>query len=68
VVAFTLKLRKRESFSRLALQFAILTAARSGEVRGAAWGEVDLEAGLWTIAASRMKANRELSPNQPCAS
>ncbi|NRD88265.1 integrase, partial [Sphingopyxis sp. BSNA05] len=59
VAAFLTYLRKRESFSRLALQFAILTAARSGEVRGATWDEIDLESGLWTIAASRMKASRE---------
>jgi integrase len=53
------RLRERESFSRLALQFAILTAARSGEVRMAAWEEIDWEQELWTIPASRMKANRE---------
>jgi len=59
VAAFLKQLRKRESFSRLALAFAVLTAARSGEVRGATWEEIDLESGLWTIAASRMKASRE---------
>lgn len=59
VVAFITQLRKKESFSRLALEFAILTAARSGEVRGATWDEIDLEAGLWAIAAPRMKAHRE---------
>ena len=59
VAVFLKQLRKRESFSRLALAFAILTAARSGEVRGATWDEIDLESGLWTIAASRMKASRE---------
>ena len=59
VAAFLIQLRKRESFSRLALRFAILTAARSGEVRGATWDEIDLESGLWTVAASRMKASRE---------
>ena len=42
-----------------ALEFAILTAARSGEVRGATWGEVDLADATWTIPASRMKAKRE---------
>ncbi len=41
------------------LQFAILTAARSGEARGARWNEIDLDAGLWTVPASRMKAGRE---------
>lgn len=43
----------------LALQFTILTAARSGEVRGMTWDEVDLEDGLWVIPAERMKAGRE---------
>jgi integrase len=42
-----------------ALEFAILTAARSGEVRGARWTEIDLAAGLWTEPAERMKAGRE---------
>lgn len=59
VSAFMKRLRERESFSRLALQFAILTAARSGEVRMAVWDEVDLENGLWVIPAERMKAKRE---------
>lgn len=59
VPGFIPSLRERESFSRLALEFAILTAARSGEVRGAAWSEVDLDLGLWTIPKERMKANRE---------
>src|SRR4029453_18980076 len=43
----------------LALEAAILTAARSGEIRGATWSEIDLENGLWTIPADRMKAKRE---------
>lgn len=59
VAAFMAKLGLRESFSRLALAFAILTAARSGEVRGAAWEEIDFEKALWTIPAARMKAQRE---------
>jgi integrase len=59
VGVFLARLRERESFSRLALQFAILTAARSGEVRGATWNEIDLDAALWTIPADRMKARRE---------
>ena len=37
----------------------VLTAARSGEARGARWDEIDLEARTWTIPASRMKAGRE---------
>jgi integrase len=43
---------------RNAVRFAILTAARSGEVRGATWGEIDLSAATWTIPATRMKAGR----------
>ena len=41
------------------LQFLILTAARSGEARGARWNEIDLDGGLWTIPAERMKAGRD---------
>lgn len=47
-----------DSVGRLALQFTILTAARSGETRGATWGEIDLEARTWTLAAGRMKAGK----------
>ena len=47
-----------ETVSRLALQFLILTAARSGEVRGAAWSEIDLKARTWTLPANRMKAGK----------
>ena len=43
----------------MALQFAILTAARSGEVRGATWAEIDLNDKVWFIPAERMKAGRE---------
>ena len=54
---FMAKVRDMEaSVGRLALQFTILTAARSGEVRGATWDEVDMDKALWTIPASRMKA------------
>nr|WP_272897629.1 integrase arm-type DNA-binding domain-containing protein [Sphingopyxis witflariensis] len=59
VPAFIQTLRERESFSRLALEFAIFTAARSGEVRGATWDEFDLEKGLWKLSKGRMKAFRE---------
>ena len=55
--AFMSRLRENEaSVGRLALQFAILTAARSGEVRGATWQEMDMDAGTWTVPAARMKA------------
>jgi len=57
--AFMTKLREREAVAALALEFAILTAARTGEVIGAKWGEVDLEKAVWTIPADRMKAGRE---------
>jgi integrase len=43
----------------LCLEFLILTACRSGEVRGATWGEIDMDAATWTIPAARMKARRE---------
>lgn len=57
--AFMTELRKGNSISRRALEFAILTAARSGEVRGAVWPEIDLDSRIWTIPADRMKAERE---------
>ncbi|HXG80578.1 MAG TPA: integrase arm-type DNA-binding domain-containing protein, partial [Sphingomicrobium sp.] len=59
VASFMKRLRERESSSRLALQFAILTAARSGEVRMAVWDEIDFQNRLWTIPPERMKAKRE---------
>ena len=58
VPAFVERLQEKETWSRLALEAAILTAARSGEIRGATWDEIDLEKGLWSIPASRMKAKR----------
>ena len=45
--------------TRLALEFLILTACRSGEVRGALWSELDLDSATWTIPAERMKKGRE---------
>lgn len=53
------RIAQMDGMGALALRFAILTAARSGEVRGAAWDEFDLEAGVWTVPAARMKAGRE---------
>jgi len=44
---------------RLAAEFAIIAAVRSGEVRGAVWEEIDTDAGLWTIPGNRMKAGRQ---------
>src|SRR5262249_9410895 len=47
------------SMGALALAFAILTAARSGEVRLATWHEIDIKEQLWTVAGERTKAGRE---------
>ena len=47
-----------EAVTRLALEFLILTAARSGEVRFMEWAEVDVAAATWTVPAARMKARR----------
>jgi integrase len=58
VPAFIARLRERVSVGRLALEALILTAARSGEIRGATWPEVDLGAGLWSVPAERMKMAR----------
>lgn len=58
VPGFMIELRKQEGMGARALEFAILTAARSGEVRGATWNEIDLQAKLWTIPAERMKAKK----------
>ena len=57
--AFMSALRLREGVSARAVEFAILTACRSGEVRGARWAEFDIGGKLWTIPAARMKAKRE---------
>ena len=57
--AFMSALRVREGVSARAVEFAILTACRSGEVRGARWAEFDTAGKVWTIPAERMKAERE---------
>lgn len=56
--AFLVELAKREGMSARATELAILTAARSGEVRGATWSEIDLAAATWTIPGKRMKAGK----------
>ncbi len=56
---FMVNLRLRPGIAARALEFAILTAARSGEVRGMTWEEVDLEQRLWVVPAARMKMKRE---------
>jgi integrase len=57
--AFLTNLQARSGMAARALEFAIYTAARTGEVLGATWSEVDLDAKVWTIPAERMKAGRE---------
>lgn len=59
VAGLLAKLTGNDTAGRLALRFVILTAARSGEVRGATWDEMDMANGLWTVPASRMKAQQE---------
>ena len=59
VPRFVASLRERNATAALALEFCILTAARTGEVIGATWNEIDLGKALWTIPAARMKAGKE---------
>lgn len=56
---FIQQLRQRKGTAAKALEFLILTATRSGEVRGATWQEIDLQARTWTVPAERMKAGKE---------
>lgn len=56
---FLAKMQGQGGVGVLALRFVILTAARTGEVIGADWSEIDFENQLWTVPASRMKAGRE---------
>lgn len=57
--AFMKELRQCKGMAAKALEFLILTAARSGEIRGALWQEIDLQARTWTIPSERMKADKE---------
>lgn len=59
IPAFMADLRQRQATAALALEFVILTAARTNEVLGATWAEVDLDKATWTVPAVRMKAGRE---------
>lgn len=59
VATFMADLRARGGLSPNALELAILTAARTNEVLGARWSEIDLDKGIWIIPADRMKAGRE---------
>jgi integrase len=56
---FLVNLREQEGSAARALEFAILTAARTGEVIGARWSEIDLLDKTWTVPPNRMKAGRE---------
>lgn len=56
---FMRDLRKQDGTAARALEFLVLTAARSGEIRGATWGEIDLREAVWTIPAARMKGEKE---------
>jgi integrase len=57
--AFLAALKSVDGIGARALEFAILTAARSGEVRGARWSEIDEPAKVWIVPAERMKADKE---------
>lgn len=59
VPAWFAALQTREGFGARAVEFLALTASRSQEVRGAAWDEIDLKAGIWTIPGARMKMGKE---------
>lgn len=59
IPAFMAELRDRDAVSARCLEFLVLTATRSGEVRGARWDEIDLAAALWVVPASRMKMKKE---------
>lgn len=59
VPAFIGRLREREAVAAQSLEFTILTAARSGEVLGMKWGEIDLNEKVWRVPPERMKAGRE---------
>ena len=59
VAAFVARLRERDSLAARALELTILTAARSGEVFGMRWSEVDFDKKVWILPADRMKAGRE---------
>lgn len=57
---FMIELREREGSAARALEFLILTAARTGEVLGARWSEIDLNTGIWTVPKERMKTRKTM--------
>lgn len=59
VPGFISAVREQDGMGARALEFAILTAARSGEVRGATWAEIDLQERIWIVGGERMKAGKE---------
>lgn len=59
IASFLTDLKKQEGTAARAMEYMILTAARTGEVRGAVWSEIDFEERAWTIPAERMKMKRE---------
>jgi integrase len=59
IAAFIAELRRQKGLAARALEFAILTVARTGEVHGATWREIDFKVRTWTIPGNRMKAGRE---------
>jgi integrase len=59
IAAFMAELREQDGIAPRALEFAILTAARTGEVIGARWDEINMAERLWTVPADRMKGGRE---------
>lgn len=59
IPAFLARVRSAEAMAARALEFLILTAARSGEVLGAQWDEIDMDAAIWTVPANRMKMAKE---------
>ena len=58
--SFVANLRTSQSFSAYALEFLILTAARTGEVTGARWREIDLDQAIWTVPADRMRQDANI--------
>jgi integrase len=68
VPEFSVAVKERTSMGRLALEALILTAARSGEIRGARWNELDLDTATWTVPAERMKMGKaHVVPLSPAA-
>jgi integrase len=67
VPGFLQKLRQHRGIVAMALEFTLFTAGRQAETRGARWREIDLDAGIWTIPAERMKMRREhrVALNEP---